>query len=239
MEVTAFLSYLARESRGGRLDPEPGAVRASLPLPVRPERSVAVAGRGRAARRPARLPTVLTVAEVQAVLGAIAPSHRLPAALLSRQRAARDGRTRPQGEGCQFRAPPGHRARRHWPNRAKPTDSSEPDPRRKVKLVNDLRPFWLAAFVETASEVRGTQQRLPSTRPLCSPQAAKDGNVEFWMATSGVFLVKSSNLRRIVLEVRPVHGSLHKQAKSGATQCRAPTSCRVGASAALCQSWPW
>jgi integrase len=82
VEVTAFLSYLARESRVAASTQNQAlsallflyryVLNAPLPWLDEVER----------ARRPARLPTVLTVAEVQAVLGAIAPSHRLPAALL-------------------------------------------------------------------------------------------------------------------------------------------------------------
>ena len=81
-EVTAFLTHLARQDRVAA-STQNQALAALLflyrhvlgaPLPWLDEVE--------RARRPARLPTVLTVAEVRAVLRAIAPPNRLAAALL-------------------------------------------------------------------------------------------------------------------------------------------------------------
>ncbi len=82
VEVTAFLTDLAREGRVAA-STQNQALSALLflyrnildaPLPWLDDVE--------RARRPARLPTVLTVSEVQAVLGALPPVHSLPAGIL-------------------------------------------------------------------------------------------------------------------------------------------------------------
>ena len=82
VEVTAFLTHLARDGRVAA-STQNQALSALLflyrhvldsPLPWLDDVE--------RARRPARLPTVLTISEVKAVLGALGPTHRLTAALL-------------------------------------------------------------------------------------------------------------------------------------------------------------
>ncbi len=64
------------------------------------------------AKRPQRLPVVLTPEEARRVLAAITGTHHLMAALFVRRRAAADGMCAPESQGRRFRVSADYGARR-------------------------------------------------------------------------------------------------------------------------------